>query len=115
MPSFLNGNACKTSVEVFVKESLQLSEDLFNLEDVYYIYQLYDINPNLLYSLSYPASTISLCHLANDENLTLTPYPRSPTWILKSLHRQWTSRLSKQPTTLSSCKLFTNGPLRSKR
>lgn len=35
MPSFLDDNACKTSMEAFVKESLLLSEDLFNLEEVY--------------------------------------------------------------------------------
>ena len=41
MPSFLNDNACKTSVEAFVKESLLLSEDLFNLEEVHLYFTNY--------------------------------------------------------------------------
>jgi len=41
MPTFFNDNACKTSVEAFVKESLLLSEDLFDLEEVLIIYGLF--------------------------------------------------------------------------
>ena len=46
MPSFFNDNACKTSVEAFVKESLLLSEDLFDLEEVLIIYGFCEFNPN---------------------------------------------------------------------
>ena len=46
MPPFFNDSACKTSVEAFVKESLLLSEDLFDLEEVLIVYGLCGSSPN---------------------------------------------------------------------
>ena len=46
MPPFFNDNACKTSVESFVKESLLLSEDLFDLEEVLIVYGACESHPD---------------------------------------------------------------------
>ena len=46
MPPFFNDNACKTSVESFVKESLLLSEDLFDLEEVLIVYGPCESHPD---------------------------------------------------------------------
>ena len=66
MPPFFNDNACKTSAEAFVKESLLLSEDLFDLEEVLIIYGLCESNPH----------KIVQTFLSDIDDLTMPPRKR---------------------------------------